>query len=130
MKKTIKKAAVTQRVTSSQKGTEKEPLRRIMYIENKGDSLEGEGRIGWVTFSKSKRSYLYKGLTLKKVRDGYKYNCIEQKTGDKYWVSGPKVRGGDRLYGGMVEIDEDAREEYWDRIRKLPERKKDKRYRC
>jgi hypothetical protein len=104
-------------------------MKRIMYIENKGDSLSGPASIGWVTLSKSKRSYFYKGKTLKKVGDGYKYNCVDEETGDKYWVSGPKVRGGDTLYGGVVSIDEDAREEYWLKIRKLPEKVDQKTFR-
>jgi hypothetical protein len=55
------------------------------------------------------------------TKSGYKYNCIEEETGVTYWISGPKKRGGDRLYGGVVEIDEDARVEYWTKIRRLPE---------
>ena len=42
-------------------------------------------------------------------------------TGVTYWISGPKKRGGDKLYGGVVEIDEDARIEYWTKIRGRPE---------
>ncbi|HEY9282242.1 MAG TPA: hypothetical protein VIP46_02200 [Pyrinomonadaceae bacterium] len=52
---------------------------------------------------------------------GYKYNCVDAETGEQYWVSGPKKNGEDKLYGGVVEIDEDAREEYWLNIRRLPE---------
>jgi hypothetical protein len=102
---------------------------RIMYIELKGDSLVGPARIGWVTLSKSKRSYYYNGKTLKKVGDGYKYNCIDEDSGEIYWVSGPKVRGGDTLYGGVVEIDEDARVEYWVNIRNQPENINQKTFR-
>jgi hypothetical protein len=54
-------------------------------------------------------------------RSGYKYNCLEDGTGITYWVSGPKKRGGDRLYGGIVEIDADSRVEYWTKIRRKPE---------
>ena len=56
-----------------------------------------------------------------KTKSGYKYNCLEEETGVTYWISGPKKRGGDRLYGGVVEIDEDARVEYWTEIRRSPE---------
>jgi hypothetical protein len=38
-------------------------------------------------------------------------------TGERYWISGPKKDGTDRLYGGVVEIDEDARVDYWTEIR-------------
>ncbi|HTU19131.1 MAG TPA: hypothetical protein VMG10_13810 [Gemmataceae bacterium] len=44
--------------------------------------------------------------------------------GDEYWVSGPKEDGKDRLFGGrmpVIHIDEDVREEYWLRIRNLPQ---------
>lgn len=94
-------------------------MRRIMYIEHKC-GLDGEGRIGWVELSRSNRSYRYQGKTLSKVGNGYKYNCIEGETGCSYWVSGPHKNGSDKLYGGVVHIDEDARVEYWTRIRGMP----------
>jgi hypothetical protein len=114
-----------------EEGGVKSNMCRLMYIENKssGNGLDGPARIGWVTFSKSKRSYHYNGRTLKRVGDGYKYNCIDEESGDEIWISGPKVKGGDKLYGGLVEIDEDAREEYWINIRKQPGRKSEKSYR-
>lgn len=37
--------------------------------------------------------------------------------GEEYWISGCKRDGTDRLYAGMVEIDEDVAEEYWGDIR-------------
>ena len=94
-------------------------MRLIMYIECKSEGLAGPGRIGWVELSKSKRSYHYGGKTLKKCV-GYKYNCIDVETRENYWVSGPKRDGSDRLYGGVVEIDDDVRVEYWTTIRKKP----------
>jgi hypothetical protein len=96
-------------------------MRRIMYIERKGGQVDGPGRIGWVDFSRSGRSYIYQGKRFNKTKSGYKYNCIEEGTGVTYWISGPKKRGGDKLYGGVVEIDEDARIEYWTKIRGRPE---------
>ena len=96
-------------------------MKRIMYIECKGDGLDGSGRIGWIELSRTARSYVYQGRRFNKTKSGYKYNCIEEETGIAYWISGPKKRGGDRLYGGIVEIDEDARVEYWTKIRGLPE---------
>jgi len=97
-------------------------MKRIMYIENKDNGTDGSGRIGWVELSKSKRTYKYKEKNLMKVK-GYKYNCICEGSGEKYWVSGPKKNGEDKLYGGVVEIDDDAREEYWVSIRKQPQNK-------
>ncbi|MBN1788831.1 MAG: hypothetical protein JW806_10630, partial [Sedimentisphaerales bacterium] len=78
-------------------------MKRIMYIEDKGDGLEGPGRIGWVEITRTGRSYKYKGKLYKRCA-GYKYNCIEEETGRNFWISGPKKNGQDRLYGGIVEI--------------------------
>jgi hypothetical protein len=75
-------------------------MRRIMYVENKRGGLDGDGRIGWVELSRSGRTYHYRGRHL-------------AKTGSK--------DGADKLYGGIVQIDEDARVEYWTLIRAQPE---------
>jgi hypothetical protein len=113
---------------------------RIMYIENKGGhivehwwgsesheaGLTGPARIGRVTFSKSGRSLTYRGKEFSKAT-GFKANyCCE--TGEWFWISGPKKRGGDSLYATNIpiEIDDDVREEYWTEIRKQPERKAEK----
>ena len=98
---------------------------RIMYIECKAGGLVGEARIGRVSFSKTGRTLYYRGLTFRSLKGrGFKsnYYCVE--TGDDYWISGPKRRGGDALYGGNlpIEIDADVREEYWRNIRKQPDR--------
>jgi hypothetical protein len=77
--------------------------------------------MGWVEISRSTRSYVYRGKRYLKVRSGYKYNCVEEGSGDEYWISGPKKRGGDKLYGGEFEIDDDVRVEYWTTIRNQPE---------
>ncbi len=95
-------------------------MKRIMYLEHKGSNLSGVGRIGWVDLSKSRRSYHYENETLQKCV-GYKYNAFNVETGVRYWISGPRRDGNDHLHGGRVEIDEDARVEYWSSIRKKPE---------
>jgi hypothetical protein len=98
---------------------------RIMYIECKAGSLTGVARIGRVTFSKTGRTLYYRGLTFQSLKGaGFKSNYYEVETRDDYWISGPKRKGGDRLYGSVlpVEIDEDVREEYWQEIRKQPYR--------
>jgi hypothetical protein len=99
---------------------------RIMYIECKAGSLTGPARIGRVSFSKTGRTLYYRGQTFQSLKGmGFKsnYYCVE--TGDDYWISGPKRRGGDTLYGGdtPIEIDEDVRDEYWREIRRQPERR-------
>jgi hypothetical protein len=91
-----------------------------MYIEDKHGGLDGEGRIGWVELSKSRQTFVYRGRHLLKTKSGYKYNCVDVENGDIYWVSGPHRDGADKLYGGVVRIDEDARVEYWTRIRNRP----------
>ena len=95
---------------------------RIMYMEYKGDGLNGSARIGRVDFSKTGRTIHCQGKSFQKVT-GYKYNHRDVKTGELYWISGPKKNGCDRLYGGSlpIEINEDAREEYWREIRQQPE---------
>lgn len=98
---------------------------RIMYLECKAGALEGSARIGRVTFSNTGRTLYYRGRKLQSLKGaGFKsnYYCVE--TGEDYWISGPKRRGGDALYGGntRIEIDEDVRQEYWRDIRRQPER--------
>jgi len=95
-------------------------MKRIMYIECKNGGLDGPGRIGWVEFSRSMRSFYYAGRRFQKTKSGYKYNCHDVETGEEYWISGPKKDGTDKLYGGAVEIDEDARVEYWTKVRGAP----------
>jgi len=96
---------------------------KIMYIESKAGGLNGRGRIGRVSFSKTGKSLYYGGKAFQSLKGGYKANYFDVETGDQYWISGPKKMGGDRLYGTPgVEIDEDVREEYWRDIRKQPSR--------
>jgi hypothetical protein len=97
---------------------------RIMYIEYKGDGLSGPARIGRVSFSKRGKTIYYCGKTFQSLKgSGFKANYVDIETGDQYWISGCKRDGGDRLYGERlpVEIDDDAREEYWTVIREQPE---------
>jgi hypothetical protein len=101
-----------------------------MYIECKSEGLDGRGRIGWVEFSRSMRSFYYGGRRFQKTKSGYKYNCLNAETGEEYWISGPKRDGSDKLYGGVVEIDEDARAEYWTKVRGSPESAHLTRYRA
>jgi hypothetical protein len=98
---------------------------RIMYIEDKSGGLTGPTRIGRVTFSKTGRTIYYQGRSFQSLKGGgFKANYYDIETGDHYWISGPKRNGCDALYGGATptEIDEDARQEYWTDIRRLPDR--------
>lgn len=98
-----------------------------MYIEYKGDSLSGAGRIGRVRYSDSGKSLYYRDLHLFRFQ-GYKANYFDESTKDEYWVSGPRRDGNDSLYPAVVDIDEDVREEYWLDVRKMPERINDSKY--
>ncbi len=93
----------------------------IMYIEEK-PGLAGHARVGRVTFSQSRRTVYYRGRRLQSLSgNGYKANYFNVDTGLEYWISGCKKTGNDTLYPGIIEIDDDAREEYWIHIRKKPE---------
>ena len=97
---------------------------RIMYIECKASGLTGAARIGRITFSKTGKTLIYRGLKFQSLKGaGFKANYIELASGDEYWITGCKQRGSNRLYGERVpiEIDEDVRAEYWSEIRGLPE---------
>ena len=96
-----------------------------MYIENKSENgLVGNAKIGKVKFSKTGKSVHYDGKVLKTLSGaGFKSNYIDVETGEEYWISGCRKDGRDALYRTTVEIDEDIREEYWEKIRNLPENK-------
>ena len=100
-----------------------------MYIERKAGELTGPARIGRVTFNRTGKSICYRGQVFRRiVGGGFKSNYIEEATGEDYWISGCKRRGGDRMYGSAVpiEIDDDVREEYWCTIRNLPDERHNK----
>ena len=95
-----------------------------MYIERKAGDLIGRARIGRVTFNRTGKTIYYRDQVFHRiVGGGFKSNYTEEATGDPYWISGCKRRGGDSLYATNVtaEIDEDIREEYWTTIRNLPD---------
>lgn len=103
---------------------------RIMYIEFKGDGLAGTARIGRVSFSQMGSTLYYGGREFRSLKGGYKANYFDVATGEQYWISGCKKRGGDRLYPGEIDIDDDVREEYWIEIRACPELVHQSRIRC
>jgi hypothetical protein len=91
---------------------------RIMYIQRG----RAPGRIGRVRLSKSGSTLFYRDVELASLGGrGYKANYIDSATNEVYWVSGPRKDGQDTLYPGLIEIDDDVREEYWRSIRSLPE---------
>lgn len=103
---------------------------RIMYIEDKSDGLVGPARIGRVTYSKTGKSFTYRGRQFSSLNGtGIKANFADD-SGAHYWVSGCKKDGLDSLYANVVEIDEDVRDEYWVRIRNKPELKEMRSFKC
>src|SRR5688572_6308408 len=103
---------------------------RIMYIECKSDGeLSGPARIGRVSFSQTGKMLYYGGRKFQTVR-GFKANYVDVDSGEHYWISGCKKRGGDRLYRGLIEIDDDVRDEYWTTIRGMPASRDQKVIRC
>lgn len=97
---------------------------RIMYIELKNRNDNGPARIGKVTFSKTGKTIYYRDKQFRSLKGkGIYANYFDVYNGDKYWISGCKKKGQDRHWAGSgpVEIDDDAREEYWIKIRQMPE---------
>ena len=93
-----------------------------MYVEYKGDGLAGTAWIGRVTYSKTGKTVYYRGRSLQTLSGrGYKANYFDVETGERYWISGPRKDGQDTLYPGVVQVDEDVREEYWLQIRNRPD---------
>ncbi|HEY1548874.1 MAG TPA: hypothetical protein VGG28_13685 [Kofleriaceae bacterium] len=89
---------------------------RIMYIQHGW----APGRIGRVRLSKTGRTLHYREVELVAISSGYKTNHIDVETRGEYWISGPRKDGQDTLYPGVVEIDDDVREEYWRDVRREP----------
>jgi hypothetical protein len=129
---TRKAAALAAVIAEGQQSTLSAPSKglrgrrpRIMFIERKAGSLTGEARIGRVTFNRTGRTIYYRDQVFHRIiGGGFKSNHYEEATGEDYWISGCKRRGGDQLYATNVpiEIDEDVRLEYWRDIRGAPER--------
>ena len=94
----------------------------IKYIEAK-PGITGSGRIGRVSFSKSGKTLHYGGRRLQSLKGaGYKANFYDIETREEFWISNCRQDGNDTLYPVVIEIDDDAREEYWIEIRGLPAR--------
>lgn len=95
----------------------------VMYIERKAGNLTGPARIGRVTFSKTGKTIYYKGQKFRSLKgQGFKSNFFDVETREDYWISRPRRDGRDRLYGERmpIEVDDEAREEYWTVIRRQP----------
>ena len=102
-----------------------------MYIESKsgGHSDHGPAWIGRVYFNQTGKTLTYRGKKFQKGRRGSCANYRDIETCEGYWITGAKKNGENRYgwaRGTPVEIDEDVREEYWIKIRNMPEKVKEK----
>jgi hypothetical protein len=93
---------------------------RILYIEAK-PGLTGPGRIGRVRFSKTGKTIYYGGRKFRSLKGGYKANYCDTVTLEEFWITGCRKDGQDTLYPGIIEIDDDVRQEYWLTIRDRPD---------
>jgi hypothetical protein len=106
-------------------------MKRVMWIEDKSGGLAGPARIGWVEIKNRGKKLIYKGKTFLSLRGrGFKSNFYDVDTKDQYWISGCRRDGRDALYNTSVEVDDDALEEYWVRIRNRPEEVDTRRFRA
>ena len=108
-----------------------EEMKRVMWVEYKGEGIVGPAKIGWVTVKDKGKRLEYGDQTFRSLNGrGFKSNYYDLKTKEEYWITGCRKDGGNALYNTDVEIDEDALEEYWLNIRKEPEKKNTKRFRA
>jgi hypothetical protein len=106
-------------------------MKRVMWIEYKGDGLVGPARIGWVHVQQKGKRLDYRDQSFRTLGGrGFKANYYDVATGDEYWISGCRRDGRDALYATDAEIDEDALVEYWENIRRLPENIQIRRFRA
>lgn len=106
-------------------------MRRVMWIEYKGDGIVGPARIGWVKVRDHGKRIEYQGRIFRTLAGrGFKANFYDTGSGEEYWITGCRKDGRNALYGTEVEIDEDALQEYWLNIRKKPEKLKVKKFRA
>ena len=93
----------------------------VVYVEWK-PGLAGHARIGRVRKSGSGKTLYYFTYVLTSLKgQGYKANYIDTESGMEFWVSNCRKDGNDTLYPGIIEVDPNAREEYWVEIRGMPE---------
>jgi len=106
-------------------------MKRVMWIEYKRDGIVGPARIGWVEVSDKGKRLDYRGQSFRSLRGrGFKSNYYDMKTREEYWITGCRKDGRNALYSTEVEVDEDALEEYWVKIRNNPKKQNIKRFRA
>jgi hypothetical protein len=102
-----------------------------MWIEYKGEGIVGPARIGWVQVKDKRKKLVYRDQSFRSLGGrGFKSNYYDTGSKEEYWITGCRKDGRNALYSTEVEIDEDALEEYWIRIRNDPKKKDLKRFRA
>ncbi|NIS08571.1 MAG: hypothetical protein GWO07_07380 [Candidatus Dadabacteria bacterium] len=90
--------------------------RELIYVELKsGYNDNGPAWIGYKNSSKSGSTIYFNGLAFKSLKgSGIAGNYYECESGDEYWISGVKKKGGDRHWAGngKINIDKKAIEYY------------------
>lgn len=91
---------------------------KLIYVElASGFNHDGPAWIGRGFFSRTMRSVYFNGRLLSRPRvPGISSNYFDVETGEEYWVSGVKKRGGDRhVFGsGKIGVDKSILNEYLD----------------
>lgn len=96
-----------------------------MYVECKSGKRKGEARICRVEFTNTNRSCFYGEQTFRNLRaKAARANFYDVDTEERYWITGCRKNGSDRLPGSKIDIaiDEDVQEEYWKEVREMPEK--------
>ena len=66
-----------------------------------------------MTISKSGRTLYYLGRAFQSLAgQGYKANYFDTESGAHCWISGCRKDGNDVLYPGVIDVDDDVREEF------------------
>ena len=88
----------------------------IIYVELKtGYNDNGPAWIGRGSFNRTGQTVYFNGKAFKKGK-GIAGNHFDLQTGDEYWISGVKKKGGDRHWAGAgpIQIDESIVNDYLD----------------
>jgi hypothetical protein len=102
-------------IRRSSSRTTSAPAAMLRYVELKtGYNDSGPAWIGYVSMSRSGRTVYFNGKAFKRSTRAASGNYYDIETGDEYWISGIKKRGGDRHWAGSgkITIEASAVDEY------------------
>lgn len=104
-----------------------------MYLERGGglrSAVHGDAFIGRVSITRTGATLRWRDRSFQSLKGGgYKANCFEVETGERWWISGCRQDGRHALYPRVVTIDDDVAEAYWREIRGQPERATERSFR-